>query len=50
MLLRESILEVDGEGAGEGRWESGGGYREEEEQGWERMMGRRVAAGEIQGC
>lgn len=47
LLLRESILEADEEIAGEGRrdrW-GGGSYREEEE-GWERMMGRRVTAGE----
>lgn len=31
MLLRESILEADEDGAGEGR--AGGGYREEEKRG-----------------
>lgn len=37
LLLRESILEADGEEAGEGgRWESRGGYSEEE-----RKRGRR---------
>lgn len=31
LLLRESILEADEEGAGEGRREGGGGYGEEGE-------------------
>lgn len=33
MLLRESILEAEEEGAGEGRPESRGGYGEEEGRG-----------------
>lgn len=46
LLLRESILEADEEGAGEGRLGKQGSLREEEEEGWERMMGGRVAKGE----
>lgn len=47
LLLRESILEADEEGAGEGRPRRGG--EEEEEEGWERTAGRRVAPGEREG-
>lgn len=48
LLLRDSILEADDDDDDEEgeKGEVGGGYREEDEEGWERMKGGRVAVGE----